>query len=400
MTANCLPSESPAARWHPLAHYGIAILATGISIAARQFMTSELGREFPDMALFPAIAFSAWLGGFGPGAACTLLSVMGGVYLWIPSTQFFARSPSFEDGLGIALLGGVGLFISALAEARLRAQSRMERQIEHVQQAQERERQSRSEAEHANNAKDEFLAILAHELRQPLAAIVAAVAVLQRLGREAPASAERSIGVMQRQTVHLQRLVEDLLDASRVVRGQVVLQPQSLNALDVVKDAIEAAGPSADERRQHLECRFPNRPVIVHADATRLQQVLLNVLGNAIKYTPPDGDIRLLVELDGAWLVIRVRDSGDGISADDLPRIFSLFTRAGERRGSGLGIGLAVARRLVELHGGTIDASSDGPERGSEFRIKLPVASTHVELAGPSISGHEDTCAGVIGIGD
>ncbi len=205
---------------------------------------------------------------------------------------------------------------------------------------------------------------------------------------------------MQRQTVHLQRLVEDLLDASRVVRGQVVLQPQSLNALDVVKDAIEAAGPSADERRQHLECRFPNTPVIVHADATRLQQVLLNVLGNAIKYTPPDGDIRLLVELDGAWLVIRVRDSGDGISADDLPRIFSLFTRAGERRGSGLGIGLAVARRLVELHGGTIDASSDGPERGSEFRIKLPVASTHVELAGPSISGHEDTCAGVIGIGD
>lgn len=379
-----LPSESIPARWHPLGHYGIAILATGISLAARQFMTSELGREFPDMTLFPAIAFSAWLGGFGPGAACTLLSVLGAAYLWVPSTQFFARSPTFEDGLGIALFCSVGLFISVLAEARLRAQSRMERQIEYVREAQERERQARSEAEQANKAKDEFLAILAHELKQPLAAIVAAVAVLhQRLGPEARASAERSIGVMQRQTAHLQRLVEDLLDASRVVRGQVVLQRQPLDALDVVRDAIEAARPSADERGQHLECRVPDTPAIVHGDATRLQQVLLNVLGNAIRYTPADGDIRLLVELDQAWLTIRVRDSGDGISADDLPRIFSLFTRAGERRGNGLGIGLAVARSLVELHGGSIHASSDGPERGSEFRIKLPVATSRAEFAGP-----------------
>jgi signal transduction histidine kinase len=145
--------------------------------------------------------------------------------------------------------------------------------------------------------------------------------------------------------------------------------------LDVVRDAVEAARPRADESGQRLECRLPEKPVIVYGDATRLQQVLLNVLGNAIRYTPPDGDIRLLVELDETWVTIRVRDSGEGISADDLPRIFSLFTRAGERRGSGLGIGLAVARSLLELHGGTIDAYSDGRERGSEFRIKLPLAS-------------------------
>jgi signal transduction histidine kinase len=358
-------------------HYGVAVLVTAASLAAREFMPPELAREFPDMTLFPAIAFSAWLGGFGPGLACTLLSVVGAAYLWVPSTQFFASLPTLEDGLGIVLFCGVGLFMSALAEARLRGQARVERQIEEVRQAQERERHARGEAERANRGKDEFLAILAHELRQPLGAIVAAVALIRRqLGPDASQPAECSIGVMERQTTHLKRLVDDLLDASRVVRGHVVLQRRLVNALDIVRDAVEAVRARADERRQRLECRLPEDPVTVDADATRLQQVLLNVLSNAVRYTPEDGDIRLLVESDSAWLTIRVLDSGEGIAADDLQRIFSLFTRAGERRGGGLGIGLAVAQSLVQLHGGTIEASSAGPGRGSEFRVQLPVASS------------------------
>jgi signal transduction histidine kinase len=365
-----------SARWRHRAQYGTAVLATGISLAARQFLTPELGLELPYITLFPAIAFSAWLGGFGPGALCTLLSVLVAAYLWVPSTQYFARLPTLGDGIGIVLFCGVGLFVSVLAEARLRAQSRAEAQVAEVRQAQERERQARDEAEQANKAKDEFLAIVAHELRQPLAAMMAALGVLrQRVGAEA-LSTERSIGVLERQIAHLQRLVDDLLDATRVVRGQIVLQRRPLNALDVVMDAIEAVRPRAHERHQRLECRLPDAPVIVEADATRLQQVVLNVLSNAVRYTPPEGDIRILVEPDSAWLTIQVHDSGEGIAPDDLPRIFSLFTRAGEQRGTGLGIGLAVARSLVELHGGTIDASSDGPGRGSEFRIQVPLATS------------------------
>ena len=339
-------------------------------------MTPEVGREFPDMTLVPAIAFSAWLGGFGPGATCTLLSVVGASYFWVPSTQFFTRLPTFADGLGIALFCGVGLFISTLAEARLRAQSRVEAQVLEVQQAQARERDARAEAEHANKAKDEFLAILAHELRQPLGAIMAALAVLRKqLGAALSPSTERSLGILERQSGHVQRLVEDLLDASRVVRGHVVLQRRPLNAVDLVTDAVEAVRPKADAQKQRLECRLPDKPVIVECDPTRLQQVLLNVLSNAVRYTPPEGNIRIVVEPDPSKLTIRVKDSGEGIAPEDLARIFSLFTRAGERRGSGLGIGLAVARGLVELHGGTIEASSDGPGRGSEFRIHLPLAS-------------------------
>lgn len=365
-------------RWRRPAHYGVALIVTAISVAARLFLTPELGLGLPYITLFPAVAFSAWLGGFGPGALSTVLNVVAAAYLWVPSTRFFAGSPTFGDGIGLTLFVAIGLFMSGLAEARMRGLARIERQLDEIRQVQQREQQARSEAERANHAKDEFLAILAHELRQPLAAIFAALAVLrqhvaQHVATERTA-AERSIAVVERQTGHLRRLVEDLLDASRIVRGEVVLQRRPLNAVDVVRDAVEAARPRADERRQHLECRLPDAPIVVDADPTRLQQVLLNVLSNAIRYTPPGGDIQLVVERESDRVAIRVRDSGEGIAADELSRIFSLFVRAGERRGSGLGIGLAVARSLTELHGGAIDAASEGLGRGSEFRITLPLA--------------------------
>jgi signal transduction histidine kinase len=366
---------------HRLARYGVAVLVAAVSLAARHFMTHELGVSLPYITLFPAVAFSAWLGGFGPGAICTLLSVAGAAYVWIPSTQFFAGLPTVADGLGLSLFCAIGLFMSALAEARFRAQSRTERQINRVQQAQERERQARDEAERANRTKDEFLAILAHELRQPLAAMVAALGVLRRqLGPQALPPAERSLDVLQRQTTHLQRLVDDLLDASRVVRGEVALQRRAVNALDIVRDAIEASLPRAHERRQRLECRLPDAPIVLDADATRVQQVLLNVLSNAIEYTPPEGDIQVVVDTDATHVTIRVRDSGEGVSAEDLPRIFSLFTRAGGRRGPGLGVGLAVARSLVQLHGGTIEGHSDGLGRGSEFCVRLPVSASSAQI--------------------
>jgi len=362
-------------RWRTAAHYVIAVLAASVSVATRQFLTPELGLELPYITLFPAIMLSGWLGGFGPGLLCTILSVLAAAYLWLPSTLGFGDWPTIGDALGMALFCATGLFTSTLAEARLRALARAQWQVEEIRQAREHEREARDEAEYANRAKDEFLAILAHELRQPLAAIVAALGVIRHQFGSESAVAERSIAVVQRQTTHLQRLVEDLLDASRVVRGEVVLRRHPVDVVDIVRDAIDAARPRIDERRQHLELRLPERPVVVDGDPTRLQQIVSNVLSNASRYTPNDGRIQVLVDGNSTEMTVRVVDSGEGISPADLPRIFSLFTRAGDRRGTGLGIGLAVARSLVQLHGGTIEALSEGPGQGSEFRITLPLAA-------------------------
>jgi signal transduction histidine kinase len=212
-------------------------------------------------------------------------------------------------------------------------------------------------------------------LKQPLSAMLPAVALIRRrLDPESLASAERTLDLLNRQLAHLQRVVSDLLDASRVVRGQVTLEARAVDALQIMRDSIDVVRPRVEERQQRIVVDLPGAGGELNADPVRLQQVFLNVLSNATAYTPPQGEIRVRANADDAHVVFRIRDSGDGIAADDLPRIFGLFTRAGGRREGGFGIGLAVARSLVELHGGTIEAESDGLGCGSEFRISLPLS--------------------------
>lgn len=231
--------------------------------------------------------------------------------------------------------------------------------------------------------KDEFLATLAHELRNPLAPIRNGLQVLKLLGHDHE-SAEQSRAMMERQLEHLVRLVDDLLDVSRVSRGRIELRKERTNLSTIIDSALETCAPAIEDRGHQLSVVLPEEPIYIDADKTRLTQALGNLLHNATKYTDPGGQIALSVEQEGSEVVIRVKDSGVGIPDVMLPKIFDLFTqvdRSLEKSRGGLGIGLTLVRRMVELHGGSVEAKSAGQGRGSEFIIRLPLISSATHFA-------------------
>jgi PAS domain S-box-containing protein len=226
----------------------------------------------------------------------------------------------------------------------------------------------------ADRRKDEFLAMLAHELRNPLAPILNAAHAL-KLVSPADANQQWAREVIERQTRRLTRLVDDLLDVSRITRGKVTIARGPLDLSTIVNHAVETSRPLIDERRHQLIVAIPPEPARVEGDLTRLVQVVGNLLNNAAKYTDEGGHIWLEAAEEGDEAVIRVRDNGMGIPADLLPHVFALFTQADrslDRSQGGLGIGLTLARHLVEMHGGRVEARSDGPGHGSEFIVRLP----------------------------
>jgi len=221
--------------------------------------------------------------------------------------------------------------------------------------------------------KDEFLAMLAHELRNPLAPIRTSLHILRLT--DDPAIAERSRDVMERQLAHLIRLVDDLLDVSRITRGKVTLNSERLELRDVVVSAVELARPLLDANAHSLAIELPDGPLPIDGDRTRLAQVLANLLNNAAKYTPPGGHVGLRVQREGTQWRIDVRDDGIGIPRDMLARVFDMFTQIDQsidRAQGGLGIGLTLVRRLVQLHGGEVDVRSEGTCKGSTFTVHLP----------------------------
>jgi len=231
----------------------------------------------------------------------------------------------------------------------------------------------RSQAQ-ADRRKDEFLAMLGHELRNPLAAIRNAHSVLERLGT-ADEPAARQHGVIDRQTRHLARMVDDLLDISRVTLGKITLKAQAVDLQEVVERCLRELGTAAQAERQQLTLEVATEPVEVEGDPVRLEQIVSNLLHNAIKYTPPGGRIAISAGVVGGEAMIRVTDSGIGIPTDMLPRVFDLFTQVESsipRSQGGLGLGLPLVRSLVELHGGRVTAASPGPGGGSEFTVRLP----------------------------
>lgn len=227
----------------------------------------------------------------------------------------------------------------------------------------------------ADRQKDEFLAMLAHELRNPLAPIPHAIQVLEEFS-PADVDLKWARDVIDRQVQHLTRMVDDLLDVSRISRGKINLQKERVKLAHVVADAVEIARPLIENRKHKLAVSMPSEAMWLDADATRLAQVVYNLLNNAAKYTQKGGHIWLTVEREGEEAVLRVRDTGDGIAPEMLPEIFELFTQldhALDRSQGGLGIGLTLVRHLVEMHGGQVQASSDGLGEGSEFVVRLPV---------------------------
>jgi PAS domain S-box-containing protein len=226
----------------------------------------------------------------------------------------------------------------------------------------------------SDRRKDEFLAMLAHELRNPLAPIASAAELL-RLARTDAERVKRTNEVISRQVEHITGLVDDLLDVSRVTRGLISLDRTTLNMADIIADAVEQVGPLIESRRHHLEVQVPDAPVHVLGDNKRLVQVLTNLLNNAAKYTPEGGHIILGMETAGAEVAVRVQDNGIGMSPELRTRAFELFAqaeRSSDRAQGGLGIGLALVKSLVDLHGGSIGAESEGLGLGSRFTVLLP----------------------------
>ncbi len=227
----------------------------------------------------------------------------------------------------------------------------------------------------ANRSKDEFLAMLGHELRNPLSPIVTA---LQLLKPRSDGPSEKALEIVERQVQYLIRLVDDLLDVSRITRGTIQIKKRLLRLQDVVAQGAEIAMPLVEQRRHHLEVHLPSSELRLNGDEGRLAQVVSNLITNAAKYTDPGGRITIEARRQGAELVLTVRDSGIGISAEVLPHVFDMFTQerqAADRSRGGLGIGLTIVRNLVELHGGTVQAESKGLGKGSEFIVRLPLAT-------------------------
>jgi signal transduction histidine kinase len=240
----------------------------------------------------------------------------------------------------------------------------------------------------AGRHKDEFLAMLAHELRNPLAPIHNAVR-LMRMKSMSDAQSQWARDVIERQAAHLTRLVDDLLDVSRITRGKINIEPKPLELAAAVARAVETVQPLLQQQQHELRIDIPEQPLQLLGDLTRVTQILGNVLGNAAKYTNARGRIELSARPDGGEVEIRVRDNGIGIPAALLPTVFDLFNQAGvmdERSRGGLGIGLALVKRLVTLHGGSISAHSAGAGRGTEFVIRLPAATPERTPAPATVS--------------
>jgi signal transduction histidine kinase/CheY-like chemotaxis protein len=233
----------------------------------------------------------------------------------------------------------------------------------------------------SDQRKTEFLATLAHELRNPLAPIRSCVGILQRN----PEDPKPVLEVMERQVHHMVRLVDDLLELSRITRGKVELRPEHVELATIIRAACETSRPLMDAGRHRFEQHLPAQPLWLRADPVRLAQVLSNLLNNAARYTDPGGRITLEARADGREAVVTVSDNGMGLSEDLLPGVFDMFSQADGRdirAQHGLGIGLALVRNLVEMHGGQVSAHSEGPGRGSQFEVRLPLAPAPRARAG------------------
>lgn len=271
----------------------------------------------------------------------------------------------------------------------------------HALEAEIRQRKESEEAlRAADRAKDEFLAMLSHELRNPLSAVRNAVLT----AKVDPSLRDRALEIASRGAEQLRRLVDDLLDVARITRGRIELRKQRLPFAVIVERAVEITRPLLDERAHGITVSVPGSDVTVDGDATRLEQVIVNLITNAAKYTKPGGHVGVTAIREGAEVVLRIRDSGIGMTPEMLARVFDLFAqadRALDRVQGGLGIGLTIVKRLVELHGGRVEARSEGLGKGAEFTVRLPaVVVPRAETAAAARESAEHPSARILLVED
>jgi len=344
--------------------YGASILVVLAIGGARALLAPLLGSQAPLLPFVLGVFFCAYLGGRGPALLASVLSP-------VLATVFFTNWPA--DGPPMQWVAHVVFFLliavlSSVLMHELQKRSRAEREAREIA------------ASHANalreadRRKDEFLAMLAHELRNPLAPIRNVAYVLSKGGAD-PATVRRSGQMIERQASHLTHLVDDLLDVARITRGRVALHREPLSLDTVVDAALETVQPALDSRHQSVSVRQPGEKIFVEGDSMRLCQVLANLLTNASKYSPERARIDIVIDGSAVDAIVEVRDPGAGIDAQLLPHLFDLFLqgdRTLDRAQGGLGVGLTIVKLLVEMHGGTVEALSAGLGKGSEFRIRLP----------------------------
>jgi signal transduction histidine kinase len=336
--------------------YCAALLGVGAATAIRYVLDPVLGEHQMFAIYFLAVSVAAWAGGIRSAMITAILSSILANYLF-SDPRGNLQIANVEQLCALIIFLSVSLLIGILCEVSLNLLAKLRA---------------------AEQQKDDFLAVLAHELRNPLAVIHYTNLAEQRGLRT---NDERS-SVIDRQVQQMDLMIDDLVDISRVSRGKFRLEFEPINVGELVDEALKSGKRYIDQRDHELIVERTTDELILWGDPLRLQQVITNLLRNAARYTPRGGRIEFRVAAEKQSAVIRVRDNGQGIPKELLSRVFDLHTqveRSLESSGTGLGVGLALVRTLVELHGGTVAAISDGPDRGSEFIVRLPLYREHSE---------------------
>ncbi|MFN7949346.1 MAG: ATP-binding protein [Blastocatellia bacterium] len=340
--------------------YGVAVLISALALSVTLLIDDPTTEPNTLLLLTFGVMLSSWYGGTGPGLVTLLLSALTGAHF------IFQPIGSLTVGNGSGALRmiefvAVSSVIIWLNAVRRNAQARAEA--------------AQAAAEEASRARDEFLTVVSHELRSPLNSILGWAQVLRNRTPD-PATLSRGLEVIERNTRAQSALIEDLLDVSRIIRGKLRLNIRVVALPTMIRDALDTIRPAAEARRIQLQLQTDQAVCEVPGDPDRLQQIIWNLLSNAVKFTPPDGRIEVSLEQMTGEACIRVSDTGCGIAPEFLPHVFERFTqaeRAAQVTGGGLGLGLAIVRHLVELHGGTIRAESKGEGLGAVFTVRLPL---------------------------
>ena len=376
----------------------LAALLAGLVGVSWLVFRAHLGSLFPqpaiEYAVFPFVIWAALRFGQRGATLVTVLTSVLAITGTVAGTGPFASGSRHESLVLLQLYLGVlavtGLFLSAAIAERDHAESERADAADRAARRLRADLAAREELTRelalADRRKDEFLAMLGHELRNPLAAITSALELL-RLGA---GSRERLLAVLDRQAGQLRRLVEDLLDLARITRGDIPLRSEPADLVAIVEGAARGATPQVEAKGHELVLELPSEGVKIEGDPVRLEQVVINLLGNAVKYTPAGGRIEVRLVLEGDDAVLTVRDNGVGIPASLLPHVFEPFTQAErslDRSQGGLGIGLTLVQRIVQMHGGSVAASSGGAGSGTELVVRLPVRDAGAPGQAPPAAG-------------
>jgi signal transduction histidine kinase len=348
-----------------VARYGVAILAVASALLLTRLLWPWIGPH-PTSLFLAAVTVSAWYGGLRPSLLATTLAALAVDYFFID--PLYQLELSLDNTVRTLVFVLVALLISWVDAARQRA-------IEERDQMLIREQEARRAAETANRTKDEFLAMVTHELRTPLSVITGWAGMLCK-GEVAGEAAQVALETIKRNAEIQRHLIDDLLDVSRIVSGKLRVDARKTELVTVIQDAIEAVALAAQAKGIRIHAEFDWAANSICGDSARLQQVFWNLLSNAVKFAPQDGRIEVLVERIDSFARVTVKDTGKGIDPEFLPFVFDRFSQengmASERKG-GLGLGLSIVRHLVEMHGGTVRAESPGVGLGATFAVTLPL---------------------------